>query len=274
MIKFLLQTVDDKIRHDFVFELENAIEYQNWRGNEMQACYCSLEDIQNGNTGYDVEDLNEVIPVGTIEFVYAFIDNFIKKDGSKKIKPLNIPTPLTKYAGRKLKRFTLVNDKFNRYGIYEKLEKEIPYSDEYVFIKSEDTIKNPVNGPHRLIDITDMDEFPQGNYVVSEDIEIISEYRCFVYKDQLVGIQYYSGECYAFPESTEIFEMIDNYKWDNGNGPAPQAYTLDVAVTTDDKTVIIECHEFFSCGTYGFNDYSVLPYMFVRTWQDIKKRLQ
>jgi hypothetical protein len=51
-----------------------------------------------------------------------------------------------------------------------------------------------------------------------------------------------------------IKEMIADYK------SAPVAYTLDVAVcdshtfADDIGTVVIEVHDFFSCGLYGFND--------------------
>jgi hypothetical protein len=42
----------------------------------------------------------------------------------------------------------------------------------------------------------------------------------------------------------------------------PIAYTLDVGIKTETKeTVIIEMHDFFSCGLYGFNDPFRYPYM-------------
>ena len=50
--------------------------------------------------------------------------------------------------------------------------------------------------------------------------------------------------------------MIDSYK------SQPVAFTLDVAVDGDDNTVVIEVHDFFSCGLYGFSEYKILPFMF------------
>ena len=45
---------------------------------------------------------------------------------------------------------------------------------------------------------------------------------------------------------------------------SPHAYTLDVGVTENGETVVIEVHDFFSCGLYGFLRTDKLPYMFWR----------
>ena len=50
---------------------------------------------------------------------------------------------------------------------------------------------------------------------------------------------------------------------------APKAWTLDVAVTTDSKTVVLECHRFFSCGLYGFSDLRRIPKMYSQTWYEM-----
>ena len=51
---------------------------------------------------------------------------------------------------------------------------------------------------------------------------------------------------------------------------APVAYTLDVAVTPEGKTVVIECHRFFSCGLYGFSDIAKYPKMLSQAWFQMK----
>ncbi len=266
MFKFLLQTIEGKVRHDFVFEMEHAIDYQNWRGNQMIAEYCSLEDIKEGCLFIDSDEINEYIPIGTVEFVYAFVDKFIKEKGSKEIKPLNVPEELFEFAGRKIGNYSIENNS----GIREKLYHE--YSDtDYFYLKSNKCIKSDINSSYNADEIQYINTIPNGEYQISEYIDIVSEYRCFVYNDKLVGIQYYSGEFDVFPDTNTIYEMLDKYRYDTGN--APQAWTLDVAIDDYGKTIVMECHEFFSCGLYGFNDYNVLPYMFVRTFNNIKRRL-
>lgn len=268
MIKFLLQTVNDKIRHDFVFELENAIEYQNWRENDMFAIYCSLEDIKNGCDFIDSDEITEYIPVGTVEFVYAFIDKFIKMNGSKNIKPINVPKELFRFTGRKILNASLSSNTKVRSCLSKKLEQY-----KYIFIKSNDKIKSDLNSSYKPIEINNKKLLPNGNYQISEYIDIESEYRCFIYNDKLIGIQYYDGDFKKFPNINRINDMLKRYQYDNGRGNAPQAWTLDVAITNKGETIVMECHEFYSCGLYGFSGYNELPYMFARTFNNIKRRL-
>lgn len=266
MSVFLLQTVGNRVRHDFVFEMEHAIDYQNWRGNEMKADYCELENINS-----ITDNIENIVPIGTVEFVHSFIDEHIKQNGSQEIQPLNVPHELIYYTGRKVCNYILTEN--GRYYVLEHFEHDCDKKNADVFIKSNDKIKSPLNGWYKMDDVLDRDKLPDGKYQISTHIDIISEYRCFVYKDELRGIQYYSGDFTRYPNIQTIKDIMKKYYWDFGEGKAPQAYTLDVAITGEGETVVMECHEFYSCGLYGFNDYSVLPYMFIRTFNDIKKRI-
>ena len=58
--------------------------------------------------------------------------------------------------------------------------------------------------------------------------------------------------------------MIDRYE---SIGDAPIAYTLDVGIN-DKGTFVIEVHDFFSCGLYGFADVGILPSMLNRWFQE------
>ena len=98
----------------------------------------------------------------------------------------------------------------------------------------------------------------KGNYQISELIDIDSEWRCFVYNNELVGLQNYIGDFTLFPSIDAIKHMIKEYI------SSPVAYTLDVGVNKD-NTFVIEVHDFFSCGLYGFFNHKVLPFMF-RDW--------
>jgi len=116
------------------------------------------------------------------------------------------------------------------------------------FVKSNDTIKS----------FTELcDRAPVGNYQISDIIDIDSEWRTFVYDGKMVGLQNYSGRFDIFPDVDKINTMIKTYT------TQPIAYTLDVAISGG-ETAIIEVHDFFSCGLYGFSDHRVLPFMFSR----------
>jgi hypothetical protein len=75
-----------------------------------------------------------------------------------------------------------------------------------------------------------------------------------------------------FPDVQKInTEMIPAYK------SAPVAYTLDIGIIrrlSDFDTVVIECHDFFSCGLYGFADHKVYPHMLHRWFNDYLKLIK
>ena len=50
-----------------------------------------------------------------------------------------------------------------------------------------------------------------------------------------------------------------------------EAYTLDFSISKEHGTFVLEAHRFYSCGLYGFSDYQILPWMFIRTWNGITK---
>lgn len=212
-MKFLCQTINNKVVHDFVFQLAESVNYLNWWNQKEDFAtiqYCELDDEMP--IGF--------VPVGTVEFV----EKYLKVHYNKTVKPINVPESLM------LLRFT-------QRRIFNGTEKDIGIGDN--FVKSNDRIKGFSEAFCKVA--------PEGNYQISAMIDIESEYRCFVYQKRLVGIQNYSGNFEIFPNVEKIKEMIRAYE------NAPVAYTLDVGVNKHD-TFVIEVHDFFSCGLYGFSD--------------------
>lgn len=266
-MNFLAQLVDGKIKHDFVFELQNAADYWDWRDYPITVEYCELEDILNGNvlSLIDADEINTYVPVGTIEFVYAFIDKYIKENGSSFIKPINVPDQLIPFANGFVDIIKITD--INRQDIVSKYR-----DNEKVNIKSETTIKSPYNKSYYIYELLDEKKIPNGIYQIRQYIDDIqSEWRIFIYKDEIKAICNYSGDCTLFPDMNKIYEMLDNYKYLYGD--APVAFTLDVGVNGTCNTFVIECHDFYSCGLYGFSDYSVYCHMLYRTFNNIKKKI-
>ena len=215
-MKFLIQTFDNKIKHDFSFTLLESIEYQNWlNGDKIFNAYLT-----------DNSMFPNYIPIGSVEFVCKYLKDYYNLVP----KPKNIPDKLMgkNWTGRKVINGT---------------EKDIIGKK---FVKSNDKIKS-------FTEICTV--APKGNYQISDLIEIDSEWRAFIYDGKLVGLQNYSGEFDIFPDVNKINAMLRAYK------SQPIAFTLDVAICGD-NTVIIEVHDFFSCGLYGFSDHKILPLMF------------
>jgi len=218
-MNFLIQTINGQIKHDFSFTLIESCEYQNWLRNEKQFI-CNFTDEKI---------MPDCIPIGSVEFVC----NYLQKYYNLIPKPKNIPVELLKlnHTGR-----IVINS----------TEKDINGKK---FVKSNDKIKSFTE-----ICIS----APQGNYQISDIVDFESEWRVFVYKGKMVGLQNYSGDFTLFPDVYKINEMITDYEHQ------PIAYTLDVGILYKSVhvTVVIEVHDFFSCGLYGFSDHKILPFMF------------
>ena len=90
--------------------------------------------------------------------------------------------------------------------------------------------------------------------------DILNEWRIFVLGGEVLDCKcYFSDDPFDIkaPSSDRVREIIKQI-----NLPA---FTLDIATSHYRKDIIIEVHDFFSCGLYGFADYNKLPYMFYRS---------
>lgn len=80
---------------------------------------------------------------------------------------------------------------------------------------------------------------------LSTPINFVSEYRCFVHEGELKGIQFYQGDFRQYPNPNVIEEMIKVYDSDLC------AYTLDVGVTDEGVTALVEVNDMWAIGQYG-----------------------
>jgi len=230
-MKFLIQTVNNETVHDFSFQLKEAVRYRNWY-------YNSNIDVIKYTNSITPEYKEGYCPVGSVEFVTYYLNKYFNKTP----KPINVPEALYEYANRHI----VVGNEDSYIGT------------EPVFAKSHDKIKKfaDIINPGYILD--------PGEYQFSDIIDIESEWRCFVYNKELVGLQNYSGDFTLFPDVGTITEMINNYN------NQPIAYTLDVGVDCA-TTFVVEVHDFCSCCLYGFNDMRILPLMFYRWFYNFIK---
>lgn len=215
-MRFLIQTINGQVKHDFSFTLLESINFQNWLrdDNSMEVVFTDSLIPING------------VPIGSVEFV----SGYLHENYNLTPKPINIPIELidVEWTGR---------------NVINGTEKDIVGEK---FVKSNDKIKS----------FTEICEIaPKGNYQISDLIDIDSEWRAFVYNEELVGLQNYSGRFDIFPDVEKIRDMIKAYKGQS------VSFTLDVGIVVG-NTVVIEVHDFFSCGLYGFSEHKILPFMF------------
>lgn len=246
-MKFLIQKINGEIRHDFAFTLLESIRFKNWlsRDNKKDKIV-----VKFANT-FEITDPDMIypnpfkpyhkdyVPVGSVDFVTDFLMYFYNIYP----KPINVPQELFDFAMRAI----FNGDNLSLKGCIGKY-----------FVKSNDKIKYFAE----VVDCGVNNTVPIGHYQISEFIGIESEWRAFVYQNKLVGLQNYSGDFTMFPNVSHIEMMIKDYK------SAPVAYTLDVGVFNYCDTFIIEVHDFFSCGLYGFADHNIYPNMLYRGFKE------
>lgn len=233
---FLIQRVKNQIVHDFSFVLLESFKYHKWKNNSIEFDYIFTN---NKKPKWVSTEFKNYVPIGSVEFVSYYLEVYY----GKKVTPKNVPVEL-------------FDHKFTQRNVFNGTERDLTGRGKK-FVKSNDKIK-------LFTEIVNDDfELKPGNYQISDVIKNIdSEWRCFVYHNKLVGLQNYCGEFTLFPDVADINMMIYAYK-----DAAPVAYTLDVGIN-DKGTFIIEVHDFFSCGLYGFSDLVNLPYMFDRWFKE------
>lgn len=207
------------------------VAFENWRHpHDKIECDNIKLDVLKERV-FPPQRLREMVPVGTIEFVEEVMRQAY---GIDHIKPQNIPDPICgrDYCGRNIVQSCHVDDVpglMDDWGVNS------------VFIKSAQVLKSDITN------IYDRDNLPKTDELlfVSEPISIETEYRVFVRCGMIEAIKHYTGDPWITANRNAVKHLV------NAMGDTLPAYTLDVGVTTDGRTVPIEVHNFISCGLYG-----------------------
>lgn len=227
---FLIQTIDKQIPSVEIFNLINLLSN---RLNKILYKYILIDSLNEYNI--NTNNIDEIIPVGDLFFMRDFFSLYKKikniNTSNPILKPIEIPPYLQKeyFLGR---YYTIVPGKDLDLNMYS-------------FIKDASILKNFsfIGIPKEISSNINKDT----KYVQSEVLDILSEYRIFVFNNEIKAIQNYDGNCTKFPDIEKI-NYAKNLIYINSKIPA---YTLDVAIT-ENGTFLLECHNFISCGTYGF----------------------
>ena len=238
-IEYLLQCENNIPAFDFVFEAYKQLEAAGKRA--------WLNDLQffdsHRNYPYKPDHL-ETVPVGSVEFVHAYFE----AHGIKVPNPLNVPEELIELCDPE------------PYDVPDWEERIIifsgPQEHSKMQIKNKDIVKHPKNGFSDKIK-------PVGNWQITEWIEdgFDAEFRVFVFDERIIDVRQYAGDVKYPLDYDYVKECIEKFK------SAPPSYTLDIGIHRGSINgvhhcnihTVIECHHFYSCGTYGFNHSAYLP---------------
>ena len=99
--------------------------------------------------------------------------------------------------------------------------------------------------------------------LLSEVVNYISEYRCFVNRRGLIGCKNYTGNFEVLPNFNMVYGAIEDYK------EQPLSYSIDFGITDKGETQLIEINDGFALGAYGLNP--ILYCKMIRDrWNEIK----
>lgn len=102
----------------------------------------------------------------------------------------------------------------------------------------------------------------------SEALDIRKEWRCFIYYDEIIDIRPYKGN-YHYTYDPKVIDSImeDFRKWKD----RPVACSIDIGVTSENKTILIECNDAYALGSYGLVDFRYAKFISAR-WAQILER--
>ena len=238
MIKllYILQSQNDEkaMTVDYAI-LKELLEHSHFQHIEM-----SLRDFYNGDTlktkGEFDTSIHNAIPLGTIQFVTAYLNIFY---GIEKMNPIEIPKVLR-------------TDEFLKRKYEICYGKNLPKKGRY-FVKNVSTLKTMTFSGH-IEDVCNKPDFLTGKkpfeddelYQLSDIVNIKSEYRVYIISGKIYAIAYYDGDATIFPDVSLIQKANLIYSVQKDY---PNSYTMDIAVS-DKGTILLECHPLFSCGIY------------------------
>jgi hypothetical protein len=129
---------------------------------------------------------------------------------------------------------------------------------------------------HKLFtgfEVTDPDDweevrdFPDDTPVWrSSLVHFVSEWRCFVKDQRLVGIRHYYGDSWTLPHKPDVLKMIR--AWDD----APAGCSIDVGVLADGGTALVEVNDGFALGDYGVAAFDYTNLLLARWKQMVKAK--
>lgn len=218
---------------NFILEKDNPVmktEYFLWKQllqhtPQHQYIECTIQDIQLFVDNTDVRH----IPLGSIDFTNTCLSHLYK---IPKMNPIEVPPCLQtrEFLGRKYQ--IVPSYQIPTHGLY--------------FIKDASDMKRfAFCGNIKDIDKQSIKQ--ENLYVVSEIVDIISEYRVYFLHGKIYAIEYYNGNPAVFPDINKIQKANAIY---SAQKDYPLSYTMDWMITPN-GTFLVEVHPtLFSVGLY------------------------
>lgn len=220
---------------DLEIELKRSKRYYDW-SNEGKPDYLKTNIIF-------CDDL-DACPVGTVEW--------ITQELRAPLFPVLLPTDLDyMYVGRKIGQFSGAQ------------VPDLPF--DKVFIKSGLTVKHQDNGWY-----APKESLTEGFYTWSEKFKspILGEFRVFLgRRGEILDIRNYIGYS-VWPDIRKVKNLAEILY-----NKHQRAISFDVVVLEDRNTYLLEIHDYWALGLYGFSDLKTIPFL-VWDWYRMTKKYE
>lgn len=190
--------------------------------------HISYKDVPN------IEFTNEDVFYGNV----GFIQTVLKKYGYKVPALGHVPDAMLPFAGRTIELVTLKEAK-KRSETEKVFIKPVPENGKQFtgFVMSNSSL----DGLYLVDYLRDEKEL----VLMSPTLNIVSEWRCFVHNGQIIDAKNYFGDFRTIPDYKIGDQCIE--AWSD----SPIAYSCDLGVTDEGKTIVIECNDVMCLGLYG-----------------------
>ncbi len=108
----------------------------------------------------------------------------------------------------------------------------------------------------------------EGDLLVQEVINIMSEYRCYVMDGKIIGLKHYNGDHLTFP-NVDFVQKTVNFASSNLK---QKSFTLDFGVTNEGQTILIEANDAWAIGNYGLEPELYFKFIKKRWFQIISNK--
>lgn len=102
----------------------------------------------------------------------------------------------------------------------------------------------------------------------SEPVKFMHEWRGFIYYDEFLDIRPYKGDYHYNYDPKVVDEILNAFNtWEE----RPNACSIDIGVTEDNRTLLIECNDGYALGSYGLTDLRYAKFLSAR-WAQLLNR--
>ena len=227
-MKVFIQKVDGEFHNVNPYTAWRGFEFMGWE-TEFFAAHQIPELVQTGQL------TRETPVVGGIPVVTGAIEAL----GCPMPQTSSLPPVLEPYFGRR---------------VWEQSLGEVRY---HVNNERGPLFIKPLPQDHKLFNGHVVNKFrdliltssiaPETQILCSEAIHLVSEYRGFVHRGEIIGLRHYHGDFRFYPDTKIADDALANFEG------CPVACSMDWGVTRDGKTVLIEVNDAYALGCYGLD---------------------